>query len=76
MSVWPRARSSSASTSPVVEAEQIAAVSEILTALGFDDFVIRINHRKFIAAWLSRIPVPEDRYGDVLIAIDKVDKIG
>ena len=64
------------STSPVVEAEQIAAVSEILTALGFDDFVIRINHRKFIAAWLSRIPVPEDRYGDVLIAIDKVDKIG
>ena len=29
------------STSPVVEAEQIAAVSEILTTLGFDDFVIR-----------------------------------
>ena len=27
------------STSPVVEAEQIAAVSEILTTLGFDDFV-------------------------------------
>ena len=64
------------STSPVVEAEQIAAVSEILTSLGFDDFVIRINHRRFIAAWLSRIPVAEDRYGDVLITIDKVDKIG
>jgi histidyl-tRNA synthetase len=64
------------STSPVAEAEQIAAVSEILTTLGFDDFVIRINHRKFIAAWLSRIPVAEDRYADVLITIDKVDKIG
>ena len=64
------------STSPVVEAEQIAAVSEILTALGFDDFVIRINHRKFIAAWLRQIPVPEDRFGDVLVTIDKVDKIG
>jgi histidyl-tRNA synthetase len=64
------------STSPVVEAEQISAVSEILTALGFDDFVIRINHRKFIAAWLSRIPVAADRYADVLITIDKVDKIG
>jgi histidyl-tRNA synthetase len=64
------------STSPVVEAEQITAVSEILTKLGFDDFVIRINHRKFIAAWLSRIPVAEDRHGDVLVAIDKVDKIG
>ena len=64
------------STSPVVEAEQIAAVSEILTTLGFEDFVIRINHRKFIAAWLNQIPIPADRHADVLITIDKVDKIG
>jgi histidyl-tRNA synthetase len=64
------------SISPVVEAEQLAAVAEILTTLGFDDYVIRINHRKFIAAWLSQIPVAEDRYSDVLITIDKVDKIG
>src|SRR5688572_28086282 len=64
------------STSPAVEAEQIAAVAEILTTLGFDDFVIRINHRKFIAAWLSRIPVQADRHAEVLITIDKVDKIG
>ena len=45
------------STSPVVEAEQIAAVSEILTTLGFDDFVIRINHRKFIAGMVESDPV-------------------
>ena len=64
------------SISPVVEAEQITAVSEILTGLGFDDFVIRLNHRKFIAAWLNRIPVPANRHGDVLVTIDKVDKIG
>lgn len=64
------------SASPAVEAEQIAAVSEILTTLGFADFVIRINHRKFISAWLKQIPVPEDRHGQVLITIDKVDKIG
>jgi histidyl-tRNA synthetase len=64
------------STSPAVEAEQIAAVSEILNALGFDDFVIRLNHRRFIAAWLGRIPVPEERFGEVLTAIDKVDKVG
>src|ERR687898_1483732 len=55
------------STSPVVEAEQIAAVSEILSTLGFDDFVIRINHRKFIAAWLNQIAIAVDRHGDVLI---------
>jgi len=64
------------STSAVVEAEQIAAVSEILTTLGFGDFVIRLNHRKFIAAWLNQIPVPAERHADVLITIDKVDKIG
>ena len=64
------------SVSPAVEAEQITAVSEILKALGFDDFIIRINHRRFIAAWLGRIPVAEERFGDVLITIDKVDKIG
>ncbi len=64
------------STSPAVEAEQIAAVSEILATLGFNDYVIRINHRKFIAAWLNRVPVAADRHADVLITIDKVDKIG
>jgi len=64
------------STSPAVEAEQIAAASEILSKLGFEDFVIRLNHRKFIGAWLNRIPVAEDRHGDVLVTIDKVDKIG
>ena len=64
------------STSPIVEAEQIAAVSEILTTLGFDDFVVRINHRKFIAAWLNQIPVPAERHPDVLVTIDKVDKVG
>ncbi len=64
------------STSPAVEAEQLAAASEILSKLGFEDFVIRLNHRKFIAAWLNRIPVAEDRHGDVLVTIDKVDKIG
>src|SRR5690349_19770865 len=31
------------STSPVVEAEILAAVSEALVELGFDDFVIRLN---------------------------------
>src|SRR6201990_1926793 len=34
------------STSPVVEAEILGAVSAILTTLGFSDFVIRLNHRR------------------------------
>src|SRR5882672_2334070 len=33
------------STSPIVEAEQIAAVTEILTTLGFTNFELSLNHR-------------------------------
>src|SRR5499427_8096747 len=41
------------STSPVVEAELCAAVSDVLMELGFSDFVIRINHRRLLAAVLT-----------------------
>src|SRR3954467_816888 len=33
------------SGSPVVEAEQLSAVSDVLSSLGFSDFVVRLNHR-------------------------------
>jgi len=42
------------STSPVVEAEQLAAVSEVLTTLGFADFKIRLNHRQELPKLLER----------------------
>jgi histidyl-tRNA synthetase len=64
------------SASPVVEAEQIAAVSEILTTLGFDDFVIRLNHRGLLAGMLEWAGVPPARHADALVALDKRDKIG
>src|SRR5687767_2785041 len=41
------------SSSMVVEAELISAVSEILTRLGFSDFAIRLNHRLFLDRLLS-----------------------
>src|SRR6478609_6160871 len=47
------------STSPVVEAELIGAVSEVLGRLGFEDFVIRLNHRKTLSALLECSGVPE-----------------
>ena len=64
------------STSPVVEAEQIAAVTEILTSLGFSDFIIRINHRQILSAWLNHIAIPSSQHADVLMTIDKFDKVG
>jgi histidyl-tRNA synthetase len=64
------------STSPVVEAEILGAVSEILTTLGFEDFVIRLNHRRVLTALLDTAGVDPSLHGDALIALDKLDKIG
>src|SRR3954466_11820801 len=63
-------------TSPVVEAEILGAVSEILTTLGFNDFVIRINHRQLLAALMRGAGIPDDKQASALVAIDKIDKVG
>ncbi|MFN7916819.1 MAG: histidine--tRNA ligase [Vicinamibacterales bacterium] len=64
------------STSPVVEAELIGAVSEVLSRLGFDNFTVRLNHRKVLSALMECAGVPAALHGDALVAIDKLDKIG
>ncbi len=64
------------STSAVAEAELCAAVSEVLSELGFSDFVIRINHRQLLTAMLLAAGVPPAGHTDALVAIDKMDKIG
>jgi len=64
------------STSAVVEAEMIAAVSEVLRSLGFSDFVVQLNHRQLLTAMLDAAGIPAERHTDALIAIDKLDKIG
>src|SRR5687767_9489017 len=64
------------STSPVVEAEQIVAASEILTRLGFEEFSFRLNHRRLLAGMLEWANVPQERHSDALVALDKRDKIG
>jgi histidyl-tRNA synthetase len=64
------------STSPVVEVDLLAAVSEVLTRLGFVDFRIRLNHRQALTAMLESAGVPAALHGDALVALDKLDKIG
>jgi histidyl-tRNA synthetase len=64
------------SSSMVVEAELISAVSEILSRLGFADFVIRINHREILTDILDTAGVPKELHGEALVVIDKLDKIG
>src|SRR5262249_1072063 len=48
----------------------------VLQRLGFDDFVVRLNHRRVLTAILECAGVPPDRHGDALVALDKLGKIG
>src|SRR5881394_2858339 len=64
------------SRSMVVEAELIAAASDALIALVFDDFVIRVNHRQILAGILDQAGVVPEKHEEALIALDKMDKAG
>jgi histidyl-tRNA synthetase len=64
------------STSPVVEAEMLSAVSEVLQRLGFSDFTIQLNHRELLTALLAAAGIDPALHGTALVAIDKLDKIG
>jgi histidyl-tRNA synthetase len=63
------------SKSMIVEAELISAVCEVLQRLGFNDFTIRINHRKLLTGILNVAEIPPEKHIDALVAIDKLDKI-
>src|SRR5258708_25865365 len=60
----------------VVEGEIGGAASEVLTKLGFREFVIRLNHRKVLTGILAVAGVPLEKHESALIALDKLDKIG
>ena len=62
------------SKSMVVEAEILAAASDVLTKLRFDGFTIRLNHRQVLAAALAE--TTQDKHEGALVALDKLDKIG
>jgi histidyl-tRNA synthetase len=64
------------STSPIVEAEILTAVCEVLAKLAFADFTVRLNHRGVLAGLLAAAGVRPELHGGALVALDKLDKIG
>ncbi|HXS02694.1 MAG TPA: histidine--tRNA ligase [Pyrinomonadaceae bacterium] len=64
------------SHSMLVEAEICTAASEVLVKLGFNDFCVRLNHRKVLTGILGIAGVSLDKHDVALIALDKLDKIG
>src|ERR1044071_8247370 len=64
------------SRSMIIEAELCAAATDVLLRLGFNDFTIRLNHRKILEGQLDAWGVaPADHVG-VLTTLDKFEKIG
>ena len=64
------------SRSMVVETELCAAVSDVLVALGFDNFTIKLNHRAVLTGLLDACGVGPAQHAAALVALDKMDKIG
>ena len=64
------------SRSMIVETEICAAASEVLTKLGFNEFCLRLNHRKALTGILAVAGVALEKHDSALIALDKLDKIG
>jgi histidyl-tRNA synthetase len=64
------------SHSMVVEAELIAAASDALVELGFNDFTIRLNHRQVLTGILDQAGVAREKHDDALVALDKMEKAG
>jgi histidyl-tRNA synthetase len=63
------------SSSTIVEAELLSAVCDVMTRLGFDDFSVRLNHRRLLAALLDQAGLAAEHHGEALISIDKLDKL-
>jgi len=61
--------------SMVADAECVAVVDAALSELGFKDFTVRVNHRQILRAITEAIGEGE-RETMVLVAVDKLDKIG
>ncbi|MFT6850748.1 MAG: histidyl-tRNA synthetase [Sphingobacteriales bacterium] len=57
------------------EAELAAIYDEALSKLGLEDYTIRLNNRKILGG-LIEVAGMGDRFSEVTIAIDKLDKIG
>ncbi|HET6862271.1 MAG TPA: histidine--tRNA ligase [Pyrinomonadaceae bacterium] len=64
------------SRSVTVESEICAAANDVLVRLGFNDFCIRVNHRKILTGILGVSGVPLEKHDLALVALDKLDKVG
>lgn len=56
------------------DAEVLAVASEILTSLDIGNFVIKVNHRKFLDAMVELAGCERRKFKSICSSIDKLDK--
>jgi histidyl-tRNA synthetase len=61
--------------SPAADIETVLVINDLFTALGFDDFTIRLNNRLLLNGLLEKLGLAEKSV-PVLRALDKLGKIG
>ncbi|MCA9268537.1 MAG: histidine--tRNA ligase [Planctomycetales bacterium] len=62
-------------TSPVADIETACVIHDLMRAIGFEKFTIRVNNRMVLSGLLARLDLAE-KSTDVLRALDKLPKIG
>ncbi|QNE47624.1 histidine--tRNA ligase [Glaciihabitans sp. INWT7] len=61
---------------PLAEIELLTATADTLSALGLVGCTIRINDRRLLIGMLTTLGFAADSHDQVLITIDKLDKVG
>src|SRR5215469_7691858 len=63
------------STSPLADAEVLAAHHDAVAAVGLTDFTILVNSRLVLAGLLAAFSIPPELGAGVLTSLDKLDKV-
>jgi len=60
----------------IADVEVIAVAVDCFKRLGFEGFLIRLNDRRILEAFVEITGMPKERSLDIFRAVDKLDKIG
>ena len=60
----------------IADAEILATTVDCLRSLGFKDFVIKLNDRRILEAFIEFVGMPEEKVLDIIRSVDKLGKIG
>jgi len=60
----------------IADAEILATTVDCLRSLGFKDFVIKLNDRRILEAFIELVGMPEEKALEIIRSVDKLGKIG